>query len=448
MISSRSGRQHDHGGIAVYVELLTEPLGARLIAVQAYCDEQAGAFDEVGLPEHGCPQPAARRTPVGAPVQQHRLARRPRRRERRVDIPGMPEDLVVRGAGGRVLTRRRTPLATDQTGPDQRQTQNNSHRRPVTPDAECADTFVRRSFAARGTRTAPVRSDASRSDHADHVTRRRPGMQTAQTAQTARFDQPLDGPMCPDPRISAYCARKPPSTGMAAPLTNEGGVGAQPHHQFGDLGRLPEAAGGVHAQQALPVFRPVAHALGHRRPHVARAHRVDADALGGVVERRRPGEAHHAVLAGHVTGLPVAAHAAARHAVDGGDVAHRPAALRHHLAQLLLHAQEHAVQVDRDGALPALPRHLGHAAPVAADAGTVERAVQPAVALQHGRQQRFHVSRLGDVGLHGHRLAAGGLHGVCGLLAAGGILVGNGHPRPLAGEHYRRRPARAPTRRR
>ena len=43
-----------------------------------------------------CDQP---RTPIGAPVQQHQLARRPRRRERRVDVTSVPQNLVMRDPG-------------------------------------------------------------------------------------------------------------------------------------------------------------------------------------------------------------------------------------------------------------------------------------------------------------------------------------------------------------
>ena len=75
------------------------------------------------------------------------------------------------------------------------------------------------------------------------------------------------------------------------------------------------------------------------------------------------------------------------------------------MAQLLLHAQEHAAEVDTDGLLPSLPGELEKRGALATDTGSVEGAIELAVCVDHRLRHRLDRGRGGDVSLQGERLA-------------------------------------------
>ena len=73
-----------------------------------------------------------------------------------------------------------------------------------------------------------------------------------------------------------------------------------------------------------------------------------------------------------------------------------PPALRQHLRDLVLHAHEDAGQVDRQHAVERLAAEFmgalsGRADRAAADAGVVERAIEPAEGRDRARDHRLHV---------------------------------------------------------
>ena len=111
----------------------------------------------------------------------------------------------------------------------------------------------------------------------------------------------------------AQVASTPPSTAMAWPVTND--AASEHSHTIGrgDLLGRAEPADGLHLAHALQRGLVAAdEAFEHRRADVARAHRVDPDALLGVLEGHALGEADHAVLAGHVGRQVGEAHQARR----------------------------------------------------------------------------------------------------------------------------------------
>src|SRR5690606_26415940 len=82
-----------------------------------------------------------------------------------------------------------------------------------------------------------------------------------------------------------------------------GAFAAQPEHGAGNLLRSPEATDGLAGFHRLMTFVAVSHeTLQHRRHDRAGADRIHANAPPGIVERRRLGETHDAVLGGNISG--------------------------------------------------------------------------------------------------------------------------------------------------
>ena len=104
-----------------------------------------------------------------------------------------------------------------------------------------------------------------------------------------------------------------------------------------------------------------------------------------VLLRRVLGEPEHRVLRRGVVRLAGRGHhsGARRHVHDRATVA-----LREHLAQLVLHAEEHAGEVDVDHALPLGAGVVDERLRLDADPGHVARAVEPAEALDRERDHR------------------------------------------------------------
>ena len=84
------------------------------------------------------------------------------------------------------------------------------------------------------------------------------------------------------------------------------------------------------------------------------------------------------------------------------------AALREELAELVLHAEEHAGEVDVDRALPLGERVVDERLGVGRDAGVVHRAVEAAEAVDRGLHHRRDRAVVGDVGRDRDRVALDG----------------------------------------
>jgi hypothetical protein len=116
--------------------------------------------------------------------------------------------------------------------------------------------------------------------------------------------------------------------------------------------------------------------------------------LGGVLDGGGAGEPDHAVLGRDVgarLGEP-------DRAQDRGHVDDGAAAVGHHRRELVAHAEEDAVEVDRQDLAPALDRVLAGWHLVSADAGVVHGDVQPAVVGHDALDHRPHLTLVGHVG--------------------------------------------------
>jgi hypothetical protein len=111
----------------------------------------------------------------------------------------------------------------------------------------------------------------------------------------------------------------------------------------------------------------------------------------------------------------------------------------------VLHAEEAALEVDREHAIPRLLRNLDHA-PDLGDPDIVVEHVDAPETVEAGRNRADHLRRLGSIRLDGLRLAALAANDVRGLLRSGLIDVDTEDARALAREQRRRRFAVAPTR--
>jgi hypothetical protein len=194
-------------------------------------------------------------------------------------------------------------------------------------------------------------------------------------------------------------------------------VAAQPDDGLGDLlgaAQSSERDGPRHHPLDL---RVAAHEpFQHRRPGAAGADRVHPDALPGVLERGRPGQPHHPVLARDVRGE--------------ASEADEPGAGGH-----VLQAQEHAGEVQRDGPVPVVERVIGGRRARTGRARVVERAVEVPPTGNRLVDHRLDLVGPGDVGMDEVGVPAGFLeHEGRGLLAAPLVHVGDGDGRAGAGE--------------
>jgi hypothetical protein len=167
---------------------------------------------------------------------------------------------------------------------------------------------------------------------------------------------------------------------------------------------------------------------GHDR---GRTHRVDADAVVGVLDGRVLGQPHYAVLARRVGAEP-------DHGTQAGigrGVHDRAAAVGEHLADLMLHAQECAAEVHRDCRVEVLVGRLVKQL-VNADAGVVVREVEPPETLDDTLDERLVVARARDVAGGELRSPAQLLDRRHRLLRPGArtLQVGDDHRRPLRRE--------------
>ena len=186
----------------------------------------------------------------------------------------------------------------------------------------------------------------------------------------------------------------PPSTTSPWPLTYGRAVRAQPR---GGLGHLLRACEAPHrralADRVDRTRRGGEHLMRHRRVHDTGQHRVHADALARVLERRGAGQAEDRVLGRHVGGDL----RRRDHPEPGRRVDDRAAARPQHRPDLLLHAHPRPAHVDVHDRLELLVAVVDERLHPARDAGVVERAVQAPVALRRQRDERDDVLPPGDV---------------------------------------------------
>jgi len=117
---------------------------------------------------------------------------------------------------------------------------------------------------------------------------------------------------------------------------------------------------------------------------------IDADAGGGVFKSRGLGQAYHAVLAGHIGGLPGEAfQSRQRCRVHDGSLP-----LLEHVRDLVLHTQIHAFEVGGHHAVPVVLGGLADPLEGLADAGVVEGAVESTVGLNRLLHHGFHLGGL------------------------------------------------------
>src|SRR5208282_3806303 len=127
------------------------------------------------------------------------------------------------------------------------------------------------------------------------------------------------------------------------------------------------------------------------------------DAGLGVFERRAFGQSHDRVLARDVDGQAAKAHQSG----GRGGIHDRTAPLFAHLANLVLHAEPYALDVDGHHAIEVALGGLVRVDDVALDAGVVVGAVQAPVSLDDPRDQRLHLGVVANVRHREFRLAPG-----------------------------------------
>ena len=173
-----------------------------------------------------------------------------------------------------------------------------------------------------------------------------------------------------------------------------GCVRRQPQHGLRDLLGPTQSTDRLAGDElALDLRLAVREAVDHRSLDHPRAHGVDADVGSRELECRGARQADDPVLAGNVCGNPGEPDQAGdRRAVDD-----RAAALLLHLCDLVLHAQPHAFEVDRDDAVPVVLRAICGRRLLAFDACVVERAIDAAEGFDRAADRRTHVALLRHV---------------------------------------------------
>src|SRR5580693_6181174 len=199
-----------------------------------------------------------------------------------------------------------------------------------------------------------------------------------------------------DPLLSG---RKRSGCGLAAVHADDltrhepGGIGGEERDDIRDVIDLAEAAsrdGRRHSGGALLAAGEATQAAGGHR---ACGDGVDADALGGHLERRGPGEAVHGMLAGAVERRS----GAAPLAEGGGEVDDAAEALTGHHAQLMLEGKEQAADVGVEDRVVCLEGLGDQRAAAAGEAGVVDGHVQLAEGLDGAIDQGTDVVLDADV---------------------------------------------------
>jgi hypothetical protein len=177
----------------------------------------------------------------------------------------------------------------------------------------------------------------------------------------------------------------------------------------------------------------------HRRLGRAGRDDVDADAAMADLCRGCTGDADDTVLRTNIFDhVGKAGDARNRRGVDD-----RAAAVVEHVADLVLHAQEHAGHVNRNAALPLIDRVISKRRLTGLEAGIVERRVQAAEGVDRGLDHRLDLGFAADVGPLEHGLAARRLDFLDQIGARGLVEVGDHHARATLGAEQRGRLAHA-----
>ena len=170
---------------------------------------------------------------------------------------------------------------------------------------------------------------------------------------------------------------------------------AKPYHGCGDLFRFAEASDGFLRHHPPHDFWIVIlrDESGHRRVDHSRTDRVDADALGGIVESGAPRQTNHCVLARRIC----AATSGTLQAADRGTIDDRATSLRQHLAKFALHAVPHAAQIDVHHALEFVVAGFQKRGSLGIHAGIVEGCVEPPIGADGALDHRIDLSGIGHV---------------------------------------------------
>ena len=211
------------------------------------------------------------------------------------------------------------------------------------------------------------------------------------------------------------------------PLTGDiaGLVGTQPDDGFGNFSLVAIAVQGDRIVIGVDdVLRMDCHS--QFGPHRAGAYAIRADAEFPQLDRLLLCQMRHARLAGAIghaqCGSPQSRD---RRDVDDGapSVAQgRREGLRH---------QEHAVQIGRHDAPPALERRALDRAEVR-DTGVVDQGIDPAQGVECGRHQRGHGGFVADIAGQGDCAR----QTVCGTRQFFGVIVDHGHPSTLGQKQF------------
>src|SRR5260221_5358380 len=172
-----------------------------------------------------------------------------------------------------------------------------------------------------------------------------------------------------------------------------GVVGCEELDDIRDVINVAEAAGRDCRRHGGGALLTPGEAVQAAGGHRAGGDGVDADALGGYLERRGPGEAIHRMLAGAVE-----RRARAAPLTEGrGKVDDAAETLSRHHAQLMLEGKEHAADVDVEDGVVGL-ESLGDQLPAAAgEAGVVDGDVQLAEGFDGAVDQRTDIVLDADV---------------------------------------------------
>mgnify|MGYP000081238930 CR=1 FL=1 len=169
------------------------------------------------------------------------------------------------------------------------------------------------------------------------------------------------------------------------------------------------------------------------------AHRIHPHALGGHLARHPEGEGVDGRLGCsvvHILPRRTQAGGGRRQIHDGPAASTVPGA---HAPQGLAGAQEGALHVDGEHALPPRQAHLVHPRGHIDHAGVVDQAAQAAHFRVDAREHGQHLGFIGHIGMHAEGLPAGGLdllhHRLGGLCVVG---VVDGHLPALLGGQQRR----------
>src|SRR5689334_18566796 len=169
-------------------------------------------------------------------------------------------------------------------------------------------------------------------------------------------------------------------------------IRTQPQDSCSDLLRLAGPADGLRHSRArelllLPLRSASAKAIHHRCVNDPGAYGVDADVLRGVIESRRSGESDYAMFCRNISRLILEAFDPGTR----GSVHDCAAPLLEHQWDLVLHAKEHAAEINTHYPVPLFLRDIDCHLWQLFNTGVVEGGVQPPEGFDGLIQSRLHV---------------------------------------------------------